>query len=91
MLKINLVFLLVFLFLTTGFAKSLGETERGLYPTDLDIPGDDGSVDAALLDYLFARQMVQRLRNNLDISDLQKKRTYWKQCAFNAVSCFGRK
>ncbi|XP_013782369.1 prohormone-1-like [Limulus polyphemus] len=91
MLKTTMLFFLTLLFVTTCFAKSLSETERGLYSTDLDIPGDDGSVDAALLDYLFARQMVQRLRNNLDISDLQKKRTYWKQCAFNAVSCFGRK
>ncbi|GFV44922.1 prohormone-1 [Trichonephila clavipes] len=52
---------------------------------------DDGSLDNALLNYLFARQMVNRLRNNMDVTDLQRKRSYWKQCAFNAVSCFGKK
>ncbi|RXG67144.1 Prohormone-1 [Armadillidium vulgare] len=52
---------------------------------------DDGSMDAALLNYLFAKQMIERLSNGRDISELQQKRSYWKQCAFNAVSCFGRR
>lgn len=52
---------------------------------------DDGSLDAALINYLFAKQMVERLRNSADVKDLQRKRSYWKQCAFNAVSCFGKR
>jgi hypothetical protein len=51
---------------------------------------DDGSVETALLNYLFAKQIMSRLRNNADAQDLIKKRSYWKQCAFNAVSCFGK-
>jgi hypothetical protein len=50
---------------------------------------EDGSVETALMNYLFAKQIVNRLRNQLDVTDLQRKRSYWKQCAFNAVSCFG--
>nr|CAD7197954.1 unnamed protein product [Timema douglasi] len=48
---------------------------------------DDGSVETALINYLFAKQVVNRLRSQMDVSDLQRKRSYWKQCAFNAVSC----
>lgn len=51
---------------------------------------DDGSVETALLNYLFAKQIMARLRNNGNPHDLIKKRSYWKQCAFNAVSCFGK-
>ncbi|XP_022240494.1 prohormone-1-like [Limulus polyphemus] len=91
MLKINMLLLLACLLLAVCSAKSLGESAQEFYPSDLDMVNDDGSVDAALLNYLFARQMVNRLRNNLDTDDLQKKRSFWKQCAFNAVSCFGRK
>lgn len=72
-------------------SKSIGQQERALYPHDLDMIDDDGSMDTALLNYLFARQMVNRIRNNMDVTDLQRKRSYWKQCAFNAVSCFGKK
>ncbi|XP_067144743.1 prohormone-1-like [Centruroides vittatus] len=71
------------------YAKSIGQ-EKAI-PFELDFTPDDGSPETAIMNYLFARQMVNRIRNNLDISDLQRKRSYWKQCAFNAVSCFGRK
>ena len=50
---------------------------------------DDGTAETALLNYLYARQMLRRLSNNLDVTELQRKRSYWKQCSFNAVSCFG--
>ncbi|XP_022249192.1 prohormone-1-like [Limulus polyphemus] len=86
------IFLIIAVFLlTTTEAKSIGEKEKTLYPSDLDLLNDDGTMDTALINYLFARQMIRRLSKNLDISDLQRKRSYWKQCAFNAVSCFGRK
>lgn len=52
---------------------------------------DEDSLEAMLLNYLYAKQVVERLRNSQDITDLQRKRSYWKQCAFNAVSCFGKK
>ncbi|KAJ8868835.1 hypothetical protein PR048_030376 [Dryococelus australis] len=51
---------------------------------------DDGSIETALINYLFAKQVVNRLRSQMDVTDLQRKRSYWKQCAFNAVSCFGK-
>ena len=50
---------------------------------------DDGTAETVLLNYLYARQMLRRLGSNLDITELQRKRSYWKQCSFNAVSCFG--
>ncbi|CAL1269351.1 unnamed protein product [Larinioides sclopetarius] len=97
---------LVVVSIMTASSKSLGSQEKVFYPSQLDIlpilkylfrdmlkqmVDDDGSLDNALLNYLFARQMVNRLRNNMDVTDLQRKRSYWKQCAFNAVSCFGKK
>ncbi|XP_069186630.1 prohormone-1-like isoform X2 [Procambarus clarkii] len=75
-------------------AKALPDQSPQPYPEPqrmLDLVDDDGSLDAALINYLFAKQMVERLRNNADIKDLQRKRSYWKQCAFNAVSCFGKR
>ncbi|EFN70796.1 Prohormone-1 [Camponotus floridanus] len=56
----------------------------------VDLIDDDGSIETALINYLFTKQIVKRLRSQLDIGDLQRKRSYWKQCAFNAVSCFGK-
>jgi hypothetical protein len=56
----------------------------------LQLVDDDGSIETALINYLFAKQVVSRLRSQMDVSDLQRKRSYWKQCAFNAVSCFGK-
>ncbi|RWS02599.1 prohormone-1-like protein, partial [Dinothrombium tinctorium] len=46
-------------------------------------------VENILLNYLLARQLERRLPS-VEFQD-QKKRSYWKQCAFNAVTCFGRK
>lgn len=56
----------------------------------LQLVDDDGTVETALMNYLFAKQVVSRLRNQMNVADLQRKRSYWKQCAFNAVSCFGK-
>ncbi|XP_076647453.1 prohormone-1 isoform X2 [Halictus rubicundus] len=55
-----------------------------------ELVDDDSSVETALINYLFRKQIEKRLRNQLDVTDLQRKRSYWKQCAFNAVSCFGK-
>ncbi|KAJ4442763.1 hypothetical protein ANN_04355 [Periplaneta americana] len=52
--------------------------------TPQQLVDDDGSVETALINYLFAKQVVNRLRSQMDVSDLQRKRSYWKQCAFNA-------
>ncbi|XP_042897128.1 prohormone-1-like [Parasteatoda tepidariorum] len=91
-LKIATLVMMALAVLTVAVrAKNIGQQERIFYPSQLDVVDDDGSYDNALLNFLFARQMVNRLRNNLDVNDLQRKRSYWKQCAFNAVSCFGKK
>lgn len=74
--------------LIAASSKTLPEDEHG---HNFSLIDDDGSLDTALINYLFARQMVRRLQSSIDVSDLQRKRSYWKQCAFNAVSCFGRK
>ncbi|XP_033342821.1 prohormone-1 isoform X2 [Megalopta genalis] len=55
-----------------------------------ELVDDDNSVEKALISYLFRKEIEKRLRNQLDATDLQRKRSYWKQCAFNAVSCFGK-
>ncbi|XP_050739435.1 uncharacterized protein LOC127009943 [Eriocheir sinensis] len=53
---------------------------------------EDGTLDTALANYLFAKQLLQRLRTPSEVSrETQRKRSYWKQCAFNAVSCFGKR
>ncbi|KAJ9577032.1 hypothetical protein L9F63_006380, partial [Diploptera punctata] len=64
--------------------------DKDLFIKTTQLVDDDGSVETALINYLFAKQVVNRLRSQMDVSDLQRKRSYWKQCAFNAVSCFGK-
>ncbi|CAB0014361.1 unnamed protein product [Nesidiocoris tenuis] len=54
---------------------------------------EDGAIDpAAMMSNIFVQRMLNRMRAQQDFSDLQlqRKRSYWKQCAFNAVSCFGK-
>lgn len=65
-------------------------TDKERLLNEVDLVDDDGSIETALINYLFTKQIVKRLRDQLDIGDLQRKRSYWKQCAFNAVSCFGK-
>nr|CAH0110158.1 unnamed protein product [Daphnia galeata] len=78
----------------SGVAKSTDryDTESTDFDQDIQLGAvpDDGSVETALLNYLFAKQIMTRLRNNGNPQELMKKRSYWKQCAFNAVSCFGK-
>lgn len=50
---------------------------------------DNANVESAVLNYLFAKEFFNRMRRQVNVRDLQRKRSYWKQCAFNAVSCFG--
>lgn len=89
--RISLALLLLLAALGCAAGKNLGspaDKERLL--SELDLVDDDGSIETALINYLFAKQVVNRLRSQMDVSDLQRKRSYWKQCAFNAVSCFGK-
>ncbi|XP_047352890.1 prohormone-1-like isoform X1 [Vespa velutina] len=84
------VILTMFLIVMIGWTTAIPTPEKDVLLNDVDLVDDDGSIDAALINYLFTKQIVKRLRNQLDIGDLQRKRSYWKQCAFNAVSCFGK-
>ncbi|XP_059472863.1 allatostatin C-like [Neocloeon triangulifer] len=74
---------------TMAWSMALSPEQKDRLSNTLELGDDDGSVETALMNYLFAKQIVSRLRNQLDVTDLQRKRSYWKQCAFNAVSCFG--
>ncbi|KAK2581837.1 hypothetical protein KPH14_002303 [Odynerus spinipes] len=86
----NAIALTMFLIVLIGLTAALPTPDKDALLSDVDLVDDDGSINAALINYLFTKQIVKRLRNQLDISDLQRKRSYWKQCAFNAVSCFGK-
>uniref|UniRef100_A0A8D9BI26 Prohormone-1 n=1 Tax=Cacopsylla melanoneura TaxID=428564 RepID=A0A8D9BI26_9HEMI len=56
------------------------------------VPESEEGIDNQMINYLVAQQLFSKLRNQMAAAnDLQRKRSYWKQCAFNAVSCFGRK
>ncbi|XP_070172681.1 allatostatin C [Polyergus mexicanus] len=73
-----------------SMAMPTADKDKDRLLNTVDLIDDDGSIETALINYLFTKQIVKRLRNQLDIGDLQRKRSYWKQCAFNAVSCFGK-
>ncbi|XP_063237955.1 prohormone-1-like [Bacillus rossius redtenbacheri] len=89
--KLMLVCLVALVTSSWAVGKTLGQPgEKERLLNELDLVDDDGSIETALINYLFAKQVVNRLRSQMDVSDLQRKRSYWKQCAFNAVSCFGK-
>lgn len=52
---------------------------------------DEQYVENALINYLLAKKMQYnyetRARDEATMG--AQKKSYWKQCAFNAVSCFG--
>ncbi|KAL6266949.1 allatostatin C-like [Pogonomyrmex barbatus] len=86
------VALVLMLFILAEYSGAMPTTDKDKERllNSVELMDDDGRVDTALMDYLLAKQIVKRFRNQLDIGDLQRKRSYWKQCAFNAVSCFGK-
>nr|UES72864.1 allatostatin-CCC [Carausius morosus] len=89
--KLMFVCLVAMVTLSWAVGKTLGQPgEKERLLNELDLVDDDGSIETALINYLFAKQVVNRLRSQMDVTDLQRKRSYWKQCAFNAVSCFGK-
>ncbi|EEB17337.1 hypothetical protein Phum_PHUM462060 [Pediculus humanus corporis] len=53
---------------------------------------DDRPRDLQIFKYLLTNEILNRQQNLYDWdAEQQRKRSYWKQCAFNAVSCFGKK
>ena len=91
MSSLRIVLLLaVLLVALIDWSTALPAVDKERLLNEVDLVDDDGSIETALINYLFTKQIVKRLRDQLDIGDLQRKRSYWKQCAFNAVSCFGK-
>uniref|UniRef100_A0A224XWI6 Putative prohormone-1 n=1 Tax=Panstrongylus lignarius TaxID=156445 RepID=A0A224XWI6_9HEMI len=74
-----------------GMAQPTPDKEKLLNELSQELVEDDGSIDRAVIDYLYAKQLFNRLRAQAGATEIQGKRSYWKQCAFNAVSCFGQK
>nr|KAF7423725.1 hypothetical protein H0235_009008 [Vespula pensylvanica] len=89
MLLRTVIILTVILIISLTWTTAYPIAQKTIVNDD-DLVDVDGTIDAALINYLFTKQIVKRLRNQLEIGDLQRKRSYWKQCAFNAVSCFGK-
>lgn len=54
-----------------------------------------GGLENLLWNYLMAKQMAHQMQREqaeqAAVPDFQRKRSGWKQCSFNAVSCFGRR
>ncbi|XP_073971015.1 prohormone-1-like [Rhodnius prolixus] len=75
-----------------GMSQPTPDKEKLLNELSQELVEDDGSIDRAVIDYLYAKQLFNRLRAQAGAAEIQQgKRSYWKQCAFNAVSCFGQK
>ncbi|XP_048515399.1 prohormone-1-like [Athalia rosae] len=89
-LRITAVLAAIVVLALINRSTALPASDKERFLNELDLVDDDGSVETALINYLFAKQVVNRLRSQMDVGDLQRKRSYWKQCAFNAVSCFGK-
>ncbi|KAL0119741.1 hypothetical protein PUN28_007881 [Cardiocondyla obscurior] len=83
------VTLALLLFILAEYSEAMPAIDKEKLLNNVNLMNDDGSIETALINYLFTKQIVKRLRNQLDFSDLQK-RGFWKQCATNAVACFGK-
>ncbi|XP_031783707.1 prohormone-1 isoform X1 [Nasonia vitripennis] len=82
----------VALVVLVDWSTALPAGDKEALMNGLNMMGDEegAAVERDLLNYLVGRRFVKRLRNQADVDDLQRKRNYWRQCAFNAVSCFGK-
>ncbi|KAG8171214.1 hypothetical protein JTE90_011171, partial [Oedothorax gibbosus] len=86
------LFLLVASLLLVSFtpAKAMPQQEKVYSPSQLDVADNDGSPDNALLNYLFARQMVRRLRATWTSPTGPEEAILLKH-AIQRLSCFGKK
>ncbi|XP_036142777.1 allatostatin C isoform X2 [Monomorium pharaonis] len=58
---------------------------------NINLVDDDGSMETALMNYLFTKQIVKRLHNQLDVGDeFERRRRKWQLCSVNAIACFGK-
>lgn len=84
-------FLLVFGLTGAQVADESGVRSNGVA---LGAAGNGISLENMLWNYFMAKQMSRQAQLQRDgemTPELQRKRSGWKQCSFNAVSCFGRK
>lgn len=101
----NIVFVTacVLLFLTATSCAELAD-ENGLRGSSVGLsnigmgggaPVASRGLENLLWNYLVARNMARQMQRDevveQAVPDFQRKRSGWKQCSFNAVSCFGRR
>lgn len=83
--------LLLILEITGGQVPDDSGARNNLVGLGRDGTGN-GLENYILWNYLKDKQMERQMQQQRDLfPELQRKRSGWKQCAFNAVSCFGRK
>ncbi|KYN31907.1 Prohormone-1 [Trachymyrmex septentrionalis] len=82
--------LMLFILVEYSAAMPTTDKDKARFLNNVNLVDDDGSIDKALMNYLFTKQIVKRLRNQMNVNDLQRKRNFWRQCSLNAVACFGK-
>ncbi|KAL0268683.1 UNVERIFIED_CONTAM: hypothetical protein PYX00_010524 [Menopon gallinae] len=89
--RVLLSIIAVLLTIGLTLAKSIDSSDPEQFQKNqLELTNDELPLDNALFKFFLAREILNRQRS-YDLEDRQRKRNYWKQCAFNAVSCFGKK
>ncbi|KAK6619849.1 hypothetical protein RUM44_006248 [Polyplax serrata] len=90
-----LVFAFLLALMVAVTAKVIDTSEQEQYPKNqIEFSRnliEDPPRDLQLIKYLLRNELLSRQGNPFDWDEQQRKRSYWKQCAFNAVSCFGKK
>ncbi|XP_011866729.1 PREDICTED: prohormone-1-like [Vollenhovia emeryi] len=84
------VTLTLMLLVLVEYSRTMPAIDKERFLDNVNLVNDDGNIEAALMNYIFSKQIVKSLRNQLNFSDLQHKRSSWKMCATNAVACFGK-
>ncbi|CAL1264952.1 unnamed protein product [Larinioides sclopetarius] len=90
-MKLSLIWMFAIISIGWTLSDMLDQEDKNI-PSQYEASPDENTMRNALMYYLFSRQAFSGMHNR-QTSDSQRKRSsaYSKQCAFNAVSCFGKK
>lgn len=82
--RVAVCFGIVFITLV-HWSASYPTVDKESLQNELEAYDDNGPENSILL-----YKLLRRLGSQMSLGDLQRKRSYWKQCAFNAVACYGK-
>ncbi|XP_055929960.1 allatostatin C-like [Argiope bruennichi] len=90
-MKLSLVWMFAIMSIGWALSDMLDQEDKNMMPSQFEISPDENTMRNALMYYLLSRQGFYGMRTRQSDSQRKRSSAYSKQCAFNAVSCFGKK